>query len=232
MSIIASFFFGLMSDVVLQPLHSQEVVGNLVSKIGEVIPDFTLKDTRTGKLVSRDAYSGGILVLDFFAYWCGPCQSSTPGLLKHIEEYYRDQNGNPFGLPVFVVSVNLDSEPSSRAQTLDYISQFQLDSVLDDLESDHVQLFDFMPDTGGIPYFAIINTVEDSADFLQWELLHFQRGYGGDSVFIDSFRPVIDSVSSIKGGIRPLSFAVRLRISMSIQRIHLPYVPLSQVKSL
>ncbi len=184
-------------------LKGQQVTGDNLEGVGDLIPDFVLKDTQTGKLVSRSDFAGGILVLDFFAHWCGPCQASTPGLKQHIEEYYRNRNGNPSGLPVYIVSINVDTSIEERQHTLNYIQDFQLEIVLEDFTDNGRDLFDRFPNKGGIPYFAIVNTIDNSPDYKQWELLYFNRGFRGNGMFIEEFQPKIDSVTSVPADPEP-----------------------------
>ena len=62
-------------------------------------PDFLLQDLN-GEMVSLDQYKDRIILLDFWATWCGPCRMSIPELVE-LQDKYRD-NG------LVVIGVSLD----------------------------------------------------------------------------------------------------------------------------
>jgi thiol-disulfide isomerase/thioredoxin len=54
--------------------------------VGRAAPQFTLKDL-DGRDVSLQQYRGKIVMLDFWATWCGPCRVSMPILEKIRDQY-------------------------------------------------------------------------------------------------------------------------------------------------
>ena len=52
-------------------------------------PAWTLKDVN-GADVKLDQFKGKVVVLDFWATWCGPCRSEIPGYIKLQKKYADD----------------------------------------------------------------------------------------------------------------------------------------------
>lgn len=64
-------------------------------------PDFTLP-SRAGKNVRLAELRGNVVLLNFWASWCGPCREEMPKL-EALHKKYKD-------LGVRIVGVNLDTE--------------------------------------------------------------------------------------------------------------------------
>jgi peroxiredoxin len=70
-------------------------------------PDFELKDAE-GKVVRLSDYAGKVVLLDFWATWCGPCKSSIPWMIELSEKYKAD------GFAVIGVSMDEDGWPAVK----------------------------------------------------------------------------------------------------------------------
>jgi thiol-disulfide isomerase/thioredoxin len=82
---------------------------------GDPAPAFTLK-TLDGKTMTRDSLKGKVVVIDFWATWCGPCIKALP----EIKEL-RQKNA---GQPLVVVSVSVDEQ---RAPVEEFVRKNGMD---------------------------------------------------------------------------------------------------------
>jgi peroxiredoxin len=67
------------------------------------LPDVTLPDVN-GNMVSLSDFEGKVVILDFWATWCGPCIAEIPHF-KELYSTYHDQ-----GLEIVGVSVDANAE--------------------------------------------------------------------------------------------------------------------------
>jgi thiol-disulfide isomerase/thioredoxin len=100
----------LITIFVIQSYRSKGPV-----EAGRPAPPFTLQDM-SGREVSLDDYKGEIVILDFWATWCGPCRMSMP-MLDDIQEEYTGK--------MSVLAVNLQ-EPKGVVR--EYILENGLNS--------------------------------------------------------------------------------------------------------
>jgi thiol-disulfide isomerase/thioredoxin len=64
-------------------------------------PNFTIT-TMEGKRIAFDDLQGKVVLLDFWATWCGPCREALPSI-KNLARKFQDQ-------PFVIVSISLDDD--------------------------------------------------------------------------------------------------------------------------
>jgi peroxiredoxin len=84
-----------------QQEEAETLRANLVE--GAKFPDFTEKDV-TGKPLSIGNYKGKVVLLDFWATWCGPCVAELPNVLNT----YKKHHGQGFD----IIGISLDQDKS------------------------------------------------------------------------------------------------------------------------
>ena len=76
-------------------------------KIGDPVPPFSLQ-TLDGKTLSIASLKGKVVLLDFWATWCGPCRQAMPELKTLLQKNS--------GKPLVVVSVSADQDMKAPAE--------------------------------------------------------------------------------------------------------------------
>jgi thiol-disulfide isomerase/thioredoxin len=99
----------LISGCARQPAQSGAL------ETGRPAPAFKLPDIN-GRQLSLDQYKGKVVLLDFWATWCGPCRMTMP-VLESLQKEYPDR--------LVLLAINLQ-EPKEAVQ--EYIRQQNLKS--------------------------------------------------------------------------------------------------------
>jgi len=84
----------------VKKLAERETILETVQE-GKSAPEFTLNDT-TGKPVSLSSFKGKVVLVDFWASWCGPCRAENPNVVAAYKKFGSK------GFTVFGVSLDTD----------------------------------------------------------------------------------------------------------------------------
>jgi peroxiredoxin len=85
--------------------------------VGNKASSFALKDT-DGKSVRLSDFSGRVIVIDFWATWCGPCKESSVELNK-LYRKYKDRG-------VVVLGISMDSGSGAAQKVKGYAEKNDL----------------------------------------------------------------------------------------------------------
>lgn len=74
-------------------------------RVGQPAPDFRVRDLE-GRIIQLSALRGRVVVVNFWATWCGPCREEFP----EFEKAYREQRDQ--GVVILAINVG---EPAGKA---------------------------------------------------------------------------------------------------------------------
>lgn len=139
-------------------------------QVGDQAPAFRAQSTSNDE-VAMDAEPGKVVVMDFFATWCGPCVRASPYVQALHERYADDPR-------VEIIAVHYDDN-YAKGHPGDYAAE-------------HGYTFTIVPDgadvrrqygVSRIPTFLIVDQ--------QGEIVHRQTGFSSSDV--DKFSGIIDA---------------------------------------
>lgn len=87
--------------------------------VGSIAPDISLPNEQ-GELINLSSLKGKVVLLDFWASWCGPCRKSNRGMVN-LYNQYKDK-----GLEVYGVSIDANKKAWTKAVQQDNIAWLQV----------------------------------------------------------------------------------------------------------
>jgi thiol-disulfide isomerase/thioredoxin len=99
-----------------QQAEKQKAAAQIQSSlvVGAAFPDFAVKDA-SGQPLAIANFKGKVVLIDFWATWCGPCRGEIPNVVATYQEYH-DQG-------FAIIGVSLDQD---RQKMLDYTKKMNM----------------------------------------------------------------------------------------------------------
>lgn len=113
-------------------------------KIGNPAPAFKCQNPK-GKALAPADFKGKVLVLDFWASWCGPCRQEIPNMKKIYEEFK--------GKGVEFLSVSIDAKEDAWRKAMKEEAMKWPQGWVKDGGKEVMDLYQF----GGIPFILVID---------------------------------------------------------------------------
>ena len=101
-------------NIYVAQLHKQVVEERRLG-IGQEAPEISLSNPE-GKTVTLSSLRGNIVLIDFWASWCGPCRKENPNVVRLYEKYHAK------GFEVFSISLDKTREAWIKAIADDHLT--------------------------------------------------------------------------------------------------------------
>ncbi|RLI69924.1 MAG: hypothetical protein DRP02_09385 [Candidatus Gerdarchaeota archaeon] len=138
-----------------------DISANLIA-VGSTAPDWTMKELRSdvNKTFSVE-YSGKVVMIDFFATWCGPCRDAMP-YIKQINDYFAGES------KFVLMSISGDDPNYDEADLKQFADDYEMDWLI---FHDKTQQVSDDYDISAIPTMAIISKTG--------YIYYIEEGFGG-----------------------------------------------------
>ena len=104
--------------------------------IGKTAPDFATDFALNGKATKLSDLKGKVVLIDFWAVWCGPCIRTFPHL-RDLNAKYKDQGLELLGVTTYYEKIGFDKEAGKITRVENKLSKVEEQAMLKDFAAHH-----------------------------------------------------------------------------------------------
>ncbi|NQV52391.1 MAG: TlpA family protein disulfide reductase [Flavobacteriales bacterium] len=84
-------------------------------RVGDKAPEIEMASP-DGKMIKLSSLRGQVVLIDFWASWCGPCRRENPNVVRVYKKYNKAKFKTAKGFEIF--SVSLDANPKAWQEAI------------------------------------------------------------------------------------------------------------------
>tara|TARA_B100001057_G_scaffold169006_1_gene169809 strand:- start:3609 stop:4118 length:510 start_codon:yes stop_codon:yes gene_type:complete len=126
--------------------------GQTGTKIGDKALELSY-DNPNGEKMSLSELKGKLVLIDFWASWCGPCRRENPNIVDAYRKYYKTKFKEGNGLEIFSLSLDKNKDAWLKAINKDQLFWEYHVSDLGGWQSEGSEKYNVR----SIPYNVLIN---------------------------------------------------------------------------
>ncbi len=132
---------------------------------GSPVPDFSVT-TQDGRQLNSQELRGKVLVINFWASWCQPCQQEAPILQKAWQQWQPDGD-------IILIGINYDDSPRAASE---FLSEYGITypNVLENIDELSRQFgvtgvpVTYLVDADGVIVDIVLGPFLDETELTQW----------------------------------------------------------------
>lgn len=138
--------------------------GSRPRRVGDAAPDFSLQDS--DRTVALSQFRGQVVILNFWATWCPPCQRELPSLMS-MQDVARAK-----GVVVLGVSIDVDDSAYHRflkQRNVNFLTVRDPDQKVSGIYGTHVWPESYIIDRQGVLRRKVVGPINwDAPDVLEF----------------------------------------------------------------
>ncbi len=179
--VLSSVLFKITNihSVSTNPETGNDLTPNLVNA-GEEAIDWTMEEIMSDTSKTFSSFAGKVVLIDFFAMWCGPCKAAMP-YLRNINDYYAAE-------PDFVM-MSVDTDISEQ------------EAAIETFAGTYNMNWFIFRDTASISNYYEISAIPTLMIFNQYQYVYYvEEGFGGE----EALKGIIDELLAMDDKTAPI----------------------------